>query len=338
MFYMNDWIELLQLGALLLLVLFFNGFLRRFLVRFKWSEEIDLIPIRVLLWLLFASYLFEVIAHRTALAIPDPHSFRNAGIVFCLAWFFLRWKSLFIRALGSRRISNKDGFDPTSIEILGKTYSIVIFFVAALLFLQILGLNIAPLLAFGGIGAATLGFASKDAITNFYGGLTIYLTRPFIVGDQVELPEKSLVGHIEKIGWYFTTLRDLSKKPVYIPNSFFTTELLVNQSRMTHRYIDERLSLRYPDASKIEALVKEIRRFLFSHPDIDRGQAIRVFLNAFAESALVLEIKAYTLSTRYEEFMEIRQKIMIRICEMVAEAGCGIGYPVQQQISGISPS
>lgn len=249
------------------------------------------------------------------------------GVVLLLGilCFFLR--SLFDRLAKKRMI------EPTMLEFLRKAFSVAVFFVFGLIVLDLIGLDVAPLLAFGGIGAAALGFASKDVISNFYGGLTIYLTRPFLTGDLITMPQRGIEGTIERIGWYFTTLRDLSKKPVYIPNAFFATELLVNQSRMTHRQINERLPLRYSDASKIEPLVEEIRHLFSTHPDIDSKQGIRVFVHSFAASSVVLEIKAYTLKTRYEDFMEVQQKILIRICEKVEAVGAGIGYPVSEQIS-----
>jgi len=252
------------------------------------------------------------------------------ALILFLAWIFFRWKRRFEGLLRSKK-----KLDPMSIEILGKIFSAIVLAVAALIFLRMVGLDIDPLLAFGGIGAAALGFASRDAIANLYGGGTLYLTRPFVVGDKIEIPEKALLGTIEKVGWYFTTLRDNSKKPVYIPNSIFATQLLINESRMTHRYIDEKLRLRYSDADKIDSLIRAIRQMLLLHSGIDTGQSINVFLHDLAESAIVLEIRAYTLTTSYGEFMEIRQEILLRICKQVEEAGIGIGYPIHEQISRV---
>ncbi len=156
--------------------------------------------------------------------------------------------------------------------------------------------------------------------------MTLYLSRPFHVNDWIELPERKVTGSIEEIGWYFTTLRDASKKPFYIPNSVFISELVVNQSRMTHRYINETLSLRYSDAKKLGPLIQEIREFLLSHPDIDQHEPIYVYALAFAESAIPVEIRAYTrTTTRYQEFMDIKQKIMLRICALIESAGAGVG-------------
>lgn len=337
---------MIQFFSFLAVLIVVNFFLRRVFDRFKrrkhlqdgdWRVQLDhtiLAPVRALLWIFFGAFLLKVISRHFGFEqeIPDPAMLRNAGVVFCLAWFFFRWKILFEKALRTKKLPGKKALDPTSIEIISKIYSVLVLFLSSLILLQIFGLDIAPLLAFSGIGAAALGFASKDAISNFYGGLTIYLTRPFTVNDFINLPQRELLGTVEQIGWYFTTLRDLAKQPVYIPNGVFGTELIVNLSRMTHRRIDESFSLRYADADKIEKLILQIRDYLSKHPEIDQNESTQVFVSTFAESGIVLEVKAYTLSTRYEEFMEIKQRIMLKLCEMIAFEGAGIGYPVREMV------
>ena len=167
-------------------------------------------------------------------------------------------------------------------------------------------------------------------IANFFGGLTIYLSRPFYIHDTIELPQKKLTGTVEKIGWYFTTLRDMSMRPQYIPNAVFTNELVVNQSRMSHRHIDEKLPIRYSDFSKLEPLTQEISQLFRAHTGIDQKQPIYVHIFQFAESAIQLEIRAYTKATQYGEYMEIKQKILIQICELLRRHGADVGFPVRE--------
>ena len=56
--------------------------------------------------------------------------------------------------------------------------------------LQTLGFSVSGVLAFGGIGGLAVGFAAKDLLANFFGGLTIYLDRPFAVGDWIRSPDR----------------------------------------------------------------------------------------------------------------------------------------------------
>lgn len=341
------WINLawlIDLALFLIVILALNYFIRRLFDRFKarhhlqqsdWRYNLDqalFIPFRVLLWILFAAFVADLVIKEFEIKQIsfDPLLLRNIGIVICATWFLFRCKRLVEQAIEARRHSGKHAPDPATVEIIGKIYTIVILFLTILILLENFGLNIAPLLAFGGIGAAALGFASKDVISNLYGGMTIYLSRPFHVNDRIELPQKKLTGTVENIGWYFTTLRDLSKKPNYIPNAVFTTELVVNESRMTHRFINETLTVKYTDAGKLETLIREIRKFLSLHTEIDHQESIYVFVSGFAESSIHLEIKAYTIATRYEEYMDVKQKILIHICEMLEKAGASVGYPVRE--------
>ncbi|HSX38047.1 MAG TPA: mechanosensitive ion channel family protein [Chlamydiales bacterium] len=335
---------LIEIGVFLIVIVVANFFLRRLVHRFKhqysmhqsdWRYHFDaaiLAPFKTLLWILFVSFVIDLVARQfewTAVII-DPVPLRNAGIVICATWFFFRWKTLFEKVVASRRIAGKKTLDPASLEIISKIYTISVLFIAILILLQNFGLNITPFITFGGIGAAALGFASKDMIANFYGGLTIYLARPFLVNECIELPQKNLSGTIEKIGWYFTTLRDVAMKPYYIPNAFFTTEFVINISRITNRYINEILPIRYTDYSKLEELIQKIRDFLAAHPDIDARQPVRIFILGYGESSINLEIRAYTKTTDFGEYVEIKQKILIQICDLLARFGTAIGYPMRE--------
>ena len=64
--------------------------------------------------------------------------------------------------------------------------------VAGILVLQSIGISLSGLLAFGGIGGIAVGFAAKDLLANFFGGLSIYLDRPFTTGDWIRSPAGSV--------------------------------------------------------------------------------------------------------------------------------------------------
>ena len=67
-----------------------------------------------------------------------------------------------------------------------------------------------------------IGFAAKDLLSNFFGGLFIYLDRPFAVGDWIRSPDREIEGTVEQIGWRVTRIRTFDKRPLYIPNSVFS--------------------------------------------------------------------------------------------------------------------
>lgn len=328
------------------LLFFLNVLLKKILSRSKrkgdrnesdWRYYIDYVaaaPARVLLWILLFSFVADLLAREfklTGFAFVSP--LRNAGIIVCLAWVMLRWKRVFYRvAVANPRSGNKHRFslDPFTVEMASKIFTILVIFISLLLVMSIFGLNIAPLVAFGGIGAAALGIAGKDVIANFFGGFMIYLTRPFMIGDQIALRHRDILGHVEEIGWYFTSIRDSQKQPIYIPNAVFSTEALINLSRMTHRRIEESLAIRYEDLNKVTPIVEEIRAFLVKHTSVDSNLPVQVFLEKFGDVAIHIEVKAYILQTVYEEFMEVRQQILRDIAAIILKEGAEIPFPTMQ--------
>ena len=113
--------------------------------------------------------------------------------------------------------------DYTTVDALSKLGRFSVVIIAALVILQTLGFSISGVLAFGGIGGIAMGFAAKDMLANFFGGLTIYLDRPFTVGEWIRSPDKAIEGTVEYIGWRHTRVRAFNKNPIYVPNALFTT-------------------------------------------------------------------------------------------------------------------
>lgn len=322
-----------EIALLLLLLTGLNFVLKKALIHSRdkaqkndWQFHLDLAllsPARALLWVIVLAFTIDLLVRNFELKgifLYVPH-LRNTGIVVCFTWFLLRWKTDVYKAMRTRNLKGKVSFDLTSLEILDKVFTIAVLFLTFLILLSLFHIDILPLVTFGGIGAAALGFASKDVIANFFGGLMLYISRPFSVNDLIELPQKKLTGYIEQIGWYFTSIRDLDKNLIYVPNFFFPTEPVVNLSRMTHRKLDEIITVRHSDVEKIPSLIEAITHALKKNSHIDQYLRTDVHLLKIAHHGLEIEIKAYVSDTRYEEFMQIRQKILLEICHLIEKAG-----------------
>jgi len=293
-----------------------------------WREKIDQIlylPFEILLWVLGGTLVVEILGRRFGISFFDNYldAFRSTLFVFCCAWALLRWK-----AVMQKEFLNKEGrarhIDTGFMHVIGKILSVVVVLIASMVVLQVWGLNIAPLIAFGGIGAAAVGFAGKDVIANFFGGLMLYINRPFMVGDTIHLPDRHLEGTVEEIGWYLTTLRDKEKRPVYLPNALFSELFVINGSRMTHRHIEEKIGVRYEDFSKVPTLVESIKQTIASHPEIDRELPIQVVIDAFSPMTIDIHFDAYTLETRQEKYLTIRHEVLMQVYQEVLKAGAEV--------------
>ncbi len=261
--------------------------------------------------------------------------FLSAVIVGVLAWLAMRWKHRLQKDVSERMQKKGEKIDVATVGIVGRLVSIAIFVLAALIILQTLGINVGPLLAFGGIGAAAVGFAAKDVIANFFGGFMLHFTRPFIKGEYVLLVKEGIEGSIEEIGWYLTAIRDQHKRPVYLPNALFSTALIVNISRMSHRHIQEKVQVSYTDLVKMPDFVTAIRKAIAQIAMIDQQLPILVGLQGFGESALVIEMRAYTCSNSFEEYLAARQEVLIVVERTIRELGGELSTMPHVKIFGV---
>jgi MscS family membrane protein len=332
---LQDYLWIVRIVLLLSSLFFFDFFLKKFLIYFQekakqsgneWRVHLDLAliaPARLLLWIIALSLSADLLARHFELTdmLGFIASTRNAGIVVCFTWFLLRWKTEVYQAMLAKNRKNKIPFDLTSLEIFEKIFTVAVLFISLLVLLSLFRIDIVPLVTFGGIGAAALGFASKDVMANFFGGLTLYATRPFHVNDQVELPQKKLRGHIEKIGWYFTSIRDLDKSLIYVPNYHFPTEPVLNLSRMSHRRINEVIAISYLNLDKVPSFIEQIKSYLKTSSHVDQNLTIDVHLLNTALHGIEIEIKAYITTTRYEQYMDIRQEVLLQVCHIMNKLG-----------------
>lgn len=301
-------------------------------VSHDWKEKIDqvlFLPFQILLWILGGALVIEILGKRLDFSFFDNYinAFRSTGFVLCVAWVLLRWKSVVLKDFLNKALHHRK-VDAGFVYVAGKILSIVIVAISLMIVLQIWGLNIAPLIAFGGIGAAAIGFASKDVIANFCSGLMLHINRPFMIGDSIYLPERGLEGNIEEIGWSLTTVRDKEKRPVYLPNSIFSHAQVINISRMTHRRIEEKVGVRYEDFPRIPELVDKLKTAIADHPDIDSHLPVLVVLNGFKQCTLELYIDVYTLQTRYEKYLMVKHEILMLVHKEIIEAGAEMAVPM----------
>ena len=146
-------------------------------------------------------------------------------------WFLIRFIAEFERALLDPKRKTR-ALDKTTISALCQLLRAAVIITSVLIVLQTLNIPISGFLAFGGVGGIAIGFAAKDWLSNFFGGLMIYLDRPFKVGDWISSPDKTIEGTVEHIGWRLTRIRKFDKRPLYVPNGIFSSISIENPSSM----------------------------------------------------------------------------------------------------------
>jgi len=296
-----------------------------------WDDDVLLAatqPLTLLIWVIGITFAADIVRAESSSAIFDAiQPIRQVGVIVAGAWFLVRLTARLQETAIERGLSSGEPYDRTTADAIAKLVRLSVIITSALVILQTLGFSVSGVLAFGGIGGIAIGFAAKDLLANFFGGLMIYLDRPFLIGDWIRSPDREIEGTVEHIGWRLTTIRSFAKRPIYVPNSMFASIAVENPSRMTHRRIYETIGLRYNDAEKVAGILKGIETMLHQHPEIDDTQTLMVNFVAFAPSSLDFFVYTFTHTTNWVKFQGIKQDVLLKIEKIIREHGAEIAFP-----------
>ena len=251
-------------------------------------------------------------------------------IVILISWTLLRILNGYYSNKSFLR-NLKESDDPMVVEqtyeITIRIFKIIVIIITALTLMQEFGLSISGLLAFGGVGGLVIGLAAKDLLSNFFGGLMIFLDRPFKVGEFIKSPDRNIEGIVEGIGWRLTVVRTFSKNVLYIPNSAFSNIVVENATRMTNRRINQIIGLRYDDLDKIPKIVDDVRIYLENHNDLDQSIKPFVYFQSFSASSCDFFIRAFTNTKDWREFLEIKEQVLYKVSEIINNHDAIIAFP-----------
>ena len=287
-------------------------------------------PARLLVLLLSTILILEIINFEVV-KLPFFDKFTlvfKGSVVFIFMNFFLKLGKSFERAFIQKNDFHVQ-IDRTTLRAISNLYQIIIVVLSILTVLQVFGIPLSGVIAFGGVGGIAVGFAAKDLLANFFGGLMIFLDRPFVIGDKIRSPDKDIEGIVEHIGWRQVQIRNLEERPIYIPNSLFSTIIIENSSRMQNRRIRQVLGIRQSDISKLPEITKAIEKFLKSHAEIDQNKHILVaFINQSGYSLEFL-IEAFTKVTNKVRFYQVQHVMLLQILSIIESFGAQCPFPTQ---------
>lgn len=176
-----------------------------------------------------------------------------------------------------------------------------------------------------GLGGLAFALAAQETVSNFFGGLTIMVDKPFAVGDWILTP--NVEGTVEDIGFRSTRVRTFDQALVTVPNSIIAKGPITNWSRMGKRRITFRLGVKYDTkADRLETLLHRIRGMLESHPEV-HPQTIFVYFDGFGENALEIFLYLFTKTTDWQKHLEVREDINFRIMRILDELKLEVALP-----------
>ncbi|KAL4435614.1 hypothetical protein ABPG77_002577 [Micractinium sp. CCAP 211/92] len=270
-------------------------------------------------------------------------------IVFA-AWFLIAWKDELIEVITANlEVDERDEINLTRVLVpLGNILSWAIVLGAGLTTMTAFGVNVQPLLAVGSIGTVAVGFAAQSTMQNVVSALQIYSTRPFIVGDRVQLKSLSgstiATGVVEHIAPMRTVLRADNKLPIYISNKDVVNLLVVNESKLRRSSVAPKLpliegtiTLRYCDVDIVPEVERTMTEYLELHPNVDPAISPRCVLAEFSPAGPQLSFRALLHKSAAGRQAFIRAD-MLRQAERIVRQHGGFLAVEQFYGGGLPPS
>lgn len=247
-------------------------------------------------------------------------------IIFLITWFLARFVDALITQYLQPAVekSNSD-LDDQLMPIVQKGVKWIIWVLGIIVGLNNAGFDVAALIAGLGIGGLALALAAQDTVKNIFGGIMIFVDKPFRMGERIKI--NGFDGVVEEIGLRTTRIRTLDGRLVTTPNSTFSDQSIENVSREPARRVVLKLGLTYDTTA----------------PRIE--EAIGILMNILNENQEVLTPDTWTLFDTYGDFSlginyvywikkdqdipTIQTKINLEVLRRFNAAGLEFAFPTQ---------
>ncbi len=205
-----------------------------------------------------------------------------------------------------------------------KAIRIIIYVIAGFIVITELGFNLNGLVAGLGIGSVVITLAAQDTAKNLFGGLVIFLDKPFVVGDWIEVDKYE--GTVEDITFRSTRVRTFENSVVNIPNAVIANDSIINWSRMEKRRNKVNLCLELDTPlDKVQKVQQRIKEMLMKHDDVIDDTIIVRFDN-ITDNGINLLVCSYTNSIDYASFLEEKEIINLKIMKILNEENVELAY------------
>lgn len=247
-------------------------------------------------------------------------------LVLGIAWLVFRFINIWSDHARARTLGSRD-YRRGSIILLGQRISkVIVVIVAGLLTLSILGVDITTALAGLGIGSIALAFAAQKTLENVLGGVSILGDEVIRIGELCRVGERE--GTVEDISLRSTRIRTLEGTVLSVPNGELANMNLENISRRNRFLFRTRFGIRQETSpERVQSLLLMISSVLRQHPTVDSEGALWVRFIGFSEGSLEIEVHCHVLTSSIDRFLAVRQELLLRIMELVSEAGTVLALP-----------
>ena len=222
------------------------------------------------------------------------------------------------------RKSLSQKMDDTVFEFVLKVTRVLIYIVAIFLVLAILEINLTGLIAGLGLGGVIVTLAAQDTAKNLFGGVVIFIDKPFVVGDWIEMDNYE--GTIEDITFRTTRIRTFENALVNIQNAIIADASVTNWSKMEKRRYKTNLCVELnTPLEKLELLKAKIEKMLQERESVF-DDSIIVRFDQITDNGINVLIYTYTNSVDYASYLKEVEDINIKIMKILREENVELAY------------
>lgn len=228
-------------------------------------------------------------------------------------------------SLYTTKLCQKYNLDVTITKYIANIVKIVIILCFAIIALGKLGITLTPFIA--GIGAASLGagLALQGMLSNYGAGLSIILTRPFVVGNTITIQDIS--GVVEDIQLGHTILSTEDGELITVPNKHIVGEVLVNS--FEYKVVESVVGIDYNSDPQvaIDLMNKIIEDF--DDTKISKNSKPQIGIKEFGDFSINIEIR-YWVETK--SYFQIQYQVNMEVFKALKENGINIPFPTHHII------
>ena len=225
-----------------------------------------------------------------------------------------------------KTIKNKMNYnmEDSMFQFMLKATRTIIYGIAGFIVITELGFNLNGIVAGLGIGGVIITLAAQDTAKNLFGGLVIFLDKPFIVGDWIQMED--FEGTVEDITFRSTRVRTFENSLVNIPNSIISNSSIINWSKMEKRRYKTNLCVEIDTPlDKLQKFKTRVQEMLESREAI-YDDSIIVKFDEIKDNGLNILICSYTGSIDYVSYLTEKEDINYKIMKILQEEGIQLAY------------
>ena len=251
------------------------------------------------------------------LAVAYAPRFLLAIVVLVVGWIVI---GVMIRAI--KRILSAKRIEPTVGNFLGSVAGMALKIMLLLSVAGMVGIQVTSFIAILSAATLAIGMALKGTLSNFAGGVSVMLFRPYKVGDFVEGAGHS--GTVKEIQIFNTIMTTGDNRTVIIPNNAIATGVLVNYSTQTTRRVEINVGIGYED--DIDRAKDVLQGLIGADQRIHSDPAPLVVVGSLGDSSVDLKLRVWVDAS---DFWPVTFDLNEKIKKAFDASDINIPYPQQ---------